>query len=56
MGVGESLDGLAECWGEEEVYTSCRGGSFDSSVAEVGDFGAPKADMNDSTMQGISRA
>lgn len=55
-GVGESLDGPAECCGDEEVYVSCRGGSFDIGEADVGDFGAPKADMNDNTMQGIRGA
>jgi len=38
------------------VYVSCRGGSFDNGDADVGDFGAPKADMKDSTMQGIRGA
>jgi len=38
------------------VYVSCRGGSFDNGDADVGDFGAPKVDMKDSTMQGIRGA
>lgn len=38
------------------MYTSCRGGSLDKAEADVGDLGAPKADMNDSTMQGIKSA
>lgn len=38
------------------MYVSCRGGSFANGDADVGDFGAPKADMKDSTMQGIRGA
>lgn len=38
------------------MYTSCRGGSFDNAEADVGDLGAPNADMNDRTMQGINGA
>ena len=34
------------------MYVSCRGGSLAIGEADVGDFGAPKADMNDKTMQG----
>ena len=55
-GAGESLAGPAECWGDDEVYVSCRDGSFDIGEANVGDFGAPKADMKDRTMQGIRGA
>ena len=56
VGVGESRAGPAKCCGEEEEGgTSWTGGVLDTGVeADVGDFGAPKADMNESTMQGMS--
>lgn len=38
------------------MYVSCRGASFANGDADVGDFGAPKADMKDITMQGIRGA
>lgn len=56
-GVGESLEGAAACLGSAEpIVSDCEGifcGDPENEV-EVGDFGAPKAVMNERTMQGLS--
>ena len=55
LGVGDSRAGPSKCWGADEEWMSCCvGGGFEGDEAEVGDRGAPNADINDKTMQGIS--
>ena len=55
-GVGESRAGPATCFVSVEVVMSCLDGVVcgPEKLVDVGDLGAPKADMNESTMQGIS--
>lgn len=55
-GVGESLAGAAICLGSAEPMVSCWDGEpcGPENEVDVGDFGAPKAVINERTMHGVS--
>ncbi len=55
-GVGESLAGAATCLGSAEPMVSCCDGGpcGPENDVEVGDFGAPKAVINERTMHRVS--
>jgi hypothetical protein len=55
-GVGESLAGAATCFTSAEPMVSCCDGGpcGPENEVDVGDFGAPKAVINERTMPGVS--
>ena len=48
-GLGVSCAGPTACCGDDDDVVACGGGWLAGDVVVVGDFGGPKADMNERT-------